>query len=373
MTTERDDLGRVIEISDSQVMALEPVVSVYMSTYNHAEYLAQAIEGVRAQRTTFPIELVIGEDCSTDRTREIAIEYQQRHPDLIRIITGPENLGSRRNARRTLGRVRGEFVAFCEGDDWWCHPDKLQRQVEILRENPAIGVVHGAFQRAEFRGGGWMTSESPPRPAPLSGHLFSRIFSEYPMQTCTVLYRREVIEAFRASEFDRPEYLSGDTALSAFCCASWEVGFLDEVVSTYRISPGSMTRSGYPSMHRFTQSLTSLYEHFRRVYGDREDFDVAFGKVIYRRAVDTAFRAGDEEAFQKAVAVLGERDPSALSAPGLRFRRLVIRSRFMLFVVLGMLESRLRIREWAREWRVRLARAGRRVRERAVFVSGTRG
>ncbi|HJO23035.1 MAG TPA: glycosyltransferase, partial [Myxococcota bacterium] len=84
MTTERDDLGRVIEISDSQVMALEPVVSVYMSTYNHAEYLAQAIEGVRAQRTTFPIELVIGEDCSTDRTREIAIEYQQRHPDLIR-------------------------------------------------------------------------------------------------------------------------------------------------------------------------------------------------------------------------------------------------------------------------------------------------
>jgi hypothetical protein len=112
-------------------------------------------------------------------------------------------------------------------------------------------------------------------------------------------------------------------------------------------------------MHRFTQSLTSLYEHFRRVYGDREDFDVAFGKVIYRRAVDTAFRAGDEEAFQKAVAVLGERDPSALSAPGLRFRRLVIRSRFMLFVVLGMLESRLRIREWAREWRVRLAEAGR--------------
>jgi glycosyltransferase involved in cell wall biosynthesis len=73
------------EISDPAVLAKAPLVSVWMTTYNHEPYIARAIEGVLMQETTFPIELVIGEDCSTDRTREIVMEYQKRRPDIIQI------------------------------------------------------------------------------------------------------------------------------------------------------------------------------------------------------------------------------------------------------------------------------------------------
>src|SRR5437868_4291944 len=88
-----------------------PVVSVLMLAYNHAPYLAEAIEGVIAQRVDFELELVIGEDCSSDNTRDIAIEYQGRYPRLIRVIHSANNVGMQQNFRRILTASKGAFIA----------------------------------------------------------------------------------------------------------------------------------------------------------------------------------------------------------------------------------------------------------------------
>ncbi len=85
----------------------QPLVSISMLTYNHAPFIAQAIEGVLQQQTNFPFELVIGEDCSTDNTREIVYEYHKKHPDIIRVITSDKNIGETRNGpqnRKSLSR-----------------------------------------------------------------------------------------------------------------------------------------------------------------------------------------------------------------------------------------------------------------------------
>ena len=123
------------EISDPAVMSKEPLVSVYMITYNHEPHIAQAIEGVLMQETDFPIELVIGEDCSTDRTREIVLEYQKKYPDLIRVIISEKNVGARKNGDRTSKLLRGKYVAFCEGDDYWIDPIKIKMQATFLEDN----------------------------------------------------------------------------------------------------------------------------------------------------------------------------------------------------------------------------------------------
>ena len=123
----------------------EPLVSVKMITYNHAPYIAQAIEGVLQQKTNFPFELVIGEDCSTDGTREIVFEYQEKYPDIIRVITSDKNVGMKKNGYRTTKACRGKYVAFCEGDDYWHHPDKLQKQVDYLESHPECGMVFTDF------------------------------------------------------------------------------------------------------------------------------------------------------------------------------------------------------------------------------------
>lgn len=118
-----------------------PVVSVHMLAYNHERTIRESIEAILAQRTDFSFELVIGEDASTDGTREICFEYQARHPARIRVLWSERNVFSvDGNMTRTTEACRGEFIAFCEGDDCWTDPGKLQRQVDAMRRFPGVGL-----------------------------------------------------------------------------------------------------------------------------------------------------------------------------------------------------------------------------------------
>ena len=120
---------------------MKPLVSVKMITYNHAPFIAQAIEGVLRQRTDFAFELIIGEDCSTDGTRKIVFDYQKKYPDIIRVITSEKNVGMKRNGLRTLKACQGKYIAFCEGDDYWHEPRKLQIQADHLEDRSDCGLV----------------------------------------------------------------------------------------------------------------------------------------------------------------------------------------------------------------------------------------
>ena len=104
----------------------DPLVSVHMVTYNHRPYIAQALEGALQQQTHFPFEVVIGEDCSTDGTRDIVFDYQKRYPELVRVITSDRNVGPNANGLRVSEACRGKYIAYCDGDDFWHHPRKLQ-------------------------------------------------------------------------------------------------------------------------------------------------------------------------------------------------------------------------------------------------------
>lgn len=109
-----------------------PLVSVCMITYNHEPFIAQAIEGVVMQKTSFPVELVIGEDCSTDHTRDVILKYKERYSSKIRLLLRDVNIGIRQNFVGTLQSCCGKYIALCEGDDYWTDPYKLQKQVDFL-------------------------------------------------------------------------------------------------------------------------------------------------------------------------------------------------------------------------------------------------
>lgn len=113
-----------------------PKISVRTSTYNHASFIERCIEGVLMQQTDFQFEYIIGEDFSTDGTREIVFQYAEKYPDIIRVITADRNVGIKANSYRCRKKVRGEFTALCEGDDYWIDPKKLQKQIDLLSEHP---------------------------------------------------------------------------------------------------------------------------------------------------------------------------------------------------------------------------------------------
>lgn len=118
-----------------------PLLSIVIITYNHESFIAQTIEGVLMQQVNFPIELIIAEDCSTDGTRAICQQYAEQYPDLIRLITSDSNVGAIANERRAMLAARGKYIAFCEGDDYWTDPLKLQKQVGFLESHPDYSVT----------------------------------------------------------------------------------------------------------------------------------------------------------------------------------------------------------------------------------------
>ena len=113
-----------------------PEVSVFIQTYQHADFIREAVDGVLGQRAPFDFELVVADDCSSDGTREILLEYRARHPDRIRLLLPERNLGATALFRRSVGELRGRYVAWLDGDDFWSDEEKLALQVGALRDNP---------------------------------------------------------------------------------------------------------------------------------------------------------------------------------------------------------------------------------------------
>ena len=129
----------------------EVKLSVVMTTYNHERYIAEAIESVLRQQTSFGIEIVVGEDCSTDRTLNIVQSYATMYPEAIRIISSESNVGWRNNYRRTIEAARGRYIALLDGDDYFTHRKKLQMQVDLLEAHPDVGMCYGRSERKDER------------------------------------------------------------------------------------------------------------------------------------------------------------------------------------------------------------------------------
>jgi glycosyltransferase involved in cell wall biosynthesis len=134
-----------------------PLVSICCLTYNHAPFIRKCLEGFLMQQTNFPIEILIHDDCSTDSTTEIIREYEAKYPDLIFPLYEEENQYSRGGAGKmdlyNYRRARGKYIAYCEGDDYWTDPLKLQKQVDFMEANPEYSVCFHDFHEYDVRTG----------------------------------------------------------------------------------------------------------------------------------------------------------------------------------------------------------------------------
>ena len=260
------------ETSDSTALCKSPLVSVFMPTYNHASHIARAIEGVLGQETDFPFELVIGEDCSTDGTREIVFEHQKRHPDIIRVITSQENVGAKKNARRTQNACRGRYVAYCEGDDYWHHTRKLQIQVEYLEAHPEVGLVHsdadvhvvgtGKTIRSYFKSEGRRQNQQDV--------LRALIIREYRTHTCTMVIRRALLQTLRnecEEEFNMS--FAGDSVTAIEAASRAKIKYFDESLATYNRLSESVSHSKDPDrIIKIHEDCMNTLLYFARKYGN---------------------------------------------------------------------------------------------------------
>jgi glycosyltransferase involved in cell wall biosynthesis len=297
-----------LEISDPAVFAKIPLVSVKMMTYNHEPYITQAIEGVLQQKTSFPIELVIGEDCSTDRTREIILNFQKKFRSVIRVITSEKNVGARNNSERTRKACRGKYVAFCEGDDYWQDRHKLKKQVDHLEGHPECGLVYSSYDvyhckqnktiRDFIRYRKWNIIENP-KLSDYFGNIRPIGGNRVGILTCTVIVRKNLYDQIVESDpylYNDEHFLMGDIQLWAEFINLASVHYIPESMSTYRVTEESATRSkDMEKVARFKVSVPEIMIYLCKKYNLPSDIRLRFEENRNSSLLNLAFHTMNEE------------------------------------------------------------------------------
>lgn len=221
------------------------VVAIFMVTYNHVNYIRQAVESVMIQRTGFKYKLFIGDDCSNDGTTEVCNELKVKYADKIELFVNPVNLGSLNNAKRTYQACfnsGARYIALLEGDDFWVDPNKLQKQIKILDDNQDYVLTSGnsifLFDedplRVEYYRPYWskcalsvLNTEDQIKFAPA-------------FHTSTVVFRN-LVNSEMLNFFCNT--ISGDITLFTLLSLKGKLHYEDEVLSCYRVHSGGITKS----------------------------------------------------------------------------------------------------------------------------------
>ncbi len=251
----------------NSVGSTKPLVSISCVTYNHEKYVRDAIESFLMQKFTFPVEILIHDDASTDRTAEIIREYEKKHPDLIFPIFQSENQyskGVKISFTYQYPRARGKYIALCEGDDYWTDPLKLQKQVDFLEENPEyVMCAHNTLRVFE-------DGNQEPRLAILHPkedlELIDFIDLDYlQKRNNLVLPAHTSSYVIRASAMPKvyPEWaincISGDLSVTTLVSSQGKTRFLNEVMSVRRKHLGSITkRSGASLMAAYMNFVVTM-------------------------------------------------------------------------------------------------------------------
>lgn len=288
-----------------------------MITYNHEPYIAQAIEGVLMQETDFPVELVIGEDCSTDNTRKICEDYARRFPGRVRLLIRESNLGVARNFADTLNQCSGEFIALCEGDDYWTDIEKLSLQVDFLEENPHFS---SSFHRSQIRyeGAGSkdrLTEQIEPDVLDYEGFLQRKGNC---IRTETVVFRKSCFSGFPEGS---DSLRLSDWVLHLLLAKVGPIKYIDRVMSVYRIHPGGVWSSA-----RSVDNCLDYAEAVnfcRKVFAnDSQHLFYQFMAFLYADAAFFSFDAGDYTRFSE----IYKKNYATFSyLPGSTFRSLKLR------------------------------------------------
>lgn len=291
-------------------------VSASITAYNHEPYIAQAIEGALAQETDFGFEVVVGDDCSTDGTREVILDLARRHPGRIQTIFPDKNFGDggKRIFLETIQACRGRYIATMDGDDYWTSPRKLQLQVELLESRPDCSMCFHDVLKVYDDGSRPPSRYNGPTPKRLwtLDDAFERCFAA----ACSPLFRREVLDGLPPWYLDLP---FGDWPLLVLAARQGPIAYLDEVMGVYRIHAGGMW-SRLTSIARL-EGLLDFYRRLDAALGFEHSARLRRAAAKYQRDLAFLYEAAGEVEKARAAALRALRSPTAepvrASWPGL--------------------------------------------------------
>lgn len=241
----------------------EVIVSIKCFTYNHEKYIADALEGFVMQKTNFRFEAIVHDDASTDGTAAIIREYAEKYPSIIKPIFETENQYSKKDGslRRIMNdHVRGRYVAYCEGDDYWTDPLKLQKQVDFLESHPDYTITcckYNIYNQKEQQVY-YCNHKDTNRDI-----TFNDLILHNYIATLTVLIRAEIYLGYRDFIKEAPIWSFGDYPLWLYASTKGKIMKFPEEMAMYRILENSASHmTNDQSRLKWAYSEFSMFDYF---------------------------------------------------------------------------------------------------------------
>lgn len=230
-----------------------PVVSIVCMTFNHQDFIRKTLDGFVFQKTSFPIEIIVHDDASTDKTVEIVREFELNYPSVFKPIYQKENQYSLEKGRVTrlcFEAARGKYISFCEGDDYWTDPLKLQKQVDFFQKHNNVSMVHTGYSILNMKRNTLSPYEFKDASEPfttVSNYLFNA-----QIRTLTVMidlrFKNSILDLLKEKFIIETPLL--DRPMFLLLSQLGKIGFINEDMGVYRIASGqSASNFSYPKKY----------------------------------------------------------------------------------------------------------------------------
>ena len=281
-------------------------VSVVMTSYNRAHYIGQATDSILSQECSFPFEIIIGDDCSTDGTRELLQEYKTKYPETFVLNFQETNVGVGANWASSVKLARGRYIAFLDDDDYWCDNHRLQQMVEYMDAHAECGLIHTAYYAFDSQTGEKTLQIKKYLPKEIKGTDRIKYIFKYGMPNLfsTSMIRKSVMdEHVKLDDYIRLKFGLQDWPTVVLIAPYCEFAYLSEPSVMYRQEGGSISApqtyeavrrkcSREESMHKYICEqypgvLRYDYEDWSR-YTNQRLLSVAYKRSDYRQAKEFA-------------------------------------------------------------------------------------
>lgn len=292
---------------DSSIPLRDYKVCVVVPTYNHVLYIEEALNGIIAQKTDFPIIVLVFDDCSTDGTTDVVRKYESLYPELIKGFYFEENQISK--GTNTLVNLfswteKTEYFAMCEGDDYWIDPFKLQKQVDYMDHHRKCTMTfHSVTEH-------WQDGSAPDKVFfPVEDRAYSggEIFIDWIVSSCSVLVRSNVINMTKMREiFSNTKLLYFDQALYMYCATVGDIIGMSEMMGVYRRTNTGYTLNLYSDIKSSCSVIKRYCVHcneMKYIFGDSlgKKFRKYADFLFVRKALNGVYISICDENFGEAL------------------------------------------------------------------------
>ena len=210
-------------------------LSIVVLVYNQKNYVSKTIDSIINQATDYDFEVIIGDDCSVDGTKDIVIEYAKKYPKIIKPVIRNTNLGLIRNYFSLMAECKGEYIMECAGDDYWL-PGKINKQISYMDNNPDVSMVCSGYQRVDERDN-WLSEDIT-----IPKTDFSSLFKGNQIAALTVCFRKDIIDKY-IQEINPIErgWKMEDYPFWLWISKKGKIAFIPEILCSYRIVDGSIS------------------------------------------------------------------------------------------------------------------------------------